>query len=380
MTRGLNLAVSGVADAALLLELLGHGAVAGRLDGQLAWSGSAQHLAGNDAWQISLASNLAGLESRLPIPFDKTRARMLPVSAQLRLDANGVHEFALDGDRVTLRGQVDGKVTTAHFEVQGVAGDLRRAANADPQLEVDVLELKRAPMLLAVAGALLPANGDLALTIGDLRYSARSLGALHAAITRRADGIEFSLESPQAALHQLTAQGRCTEEACRTQFSADTSHLAGLLNGVQLPPEWPTETLHAAGELDWPMQADDMTRVLTGRFDLETQGADSSHQLLANASLNGGQIQLDNVQGSGPAADQVFRGSGRVSLVARNYDLTVDYEQVALAAAAVPSPARAPLTRAWNALRGSVAKRGFAAVPETRRVQWHGSWEGPASK
>ena len=376
VARGLNLSVSGVADAALLLKLLGHGAVGDQVDGQLAWSGSAQRLAGNEAWQISLASNLGGLESRLPEPFGKLRARVLPVSAQLRVDANGVREFELDGDRVKVRGQVDGRFTAAHFEVQGVAGDLRRAANADPQLEVDTLELKRAPALLAVAGALLPTDGELALTIGELRYAERSLGALHAAIARRDHGIEFSLESPQAALHQLTAQGRCAEDTCRTQFTADTGHLAALLRGVRLPPEWPTETLHAAGELDWPMQADDMIRALTGRFDLETQGGDSTHQLIANASLDDGQIRLDNVQGSGPAPDQVFRGSGRVSLVARHYDLTVDYEQVALAATAVPTPARAPLTRAWNALRGSVAKRGFAAVPETRRVQWHGTWEG----
>jgi hypothetical protein len=183
----------------------------------------------------------------------------------------------------------------------------------------------------------------------------------------------------------LTAQGRCSADACRTQFTADTSHLAALLRGVQLPPEWPTETLHAAGELDWPLQAQDLTRALTGRFDLETQGTDSSHQLVANASLDDGLIRLDNVQGSGPAPDQVFRGSGRVSLVARNYDLSVDYEQVALAATAVPTPARAPLTRVWNALRGSIVKRGFPTVPESRRVQWHGSWEadraeGPSSK
>jgi hypothetical protein len=376
MARGLTLGVSGVADAAPLLELLGHGAVADRVDGQLAWNGSAQRLAGNDAWQIALASNLGGLESRLPAPFDKLRARALPVSAQLRVDANGVREFEIDGERVKVRGQVDGRVTAADFEVQGVAGSLRRAANADPQLDIDMIELKRAPALLAVAGALLPANGDLTLSIGELRYSERSLGALQAAIARRADGIDFSLESPQAALHQLTAQGRCIEGACRTQFTADTSHLAALLRGVRLPPEWPTETLHAAGELDWPLQADDTTRALTGRFDLETQGGDSNHQLVANAVLDDGQIRLDNVQGSGPAPDQVFRGSGRVSLVARNYDLSVDYEQVALAATAVPTPARAPLTRAWNALRGSVARRGFPAVPEIRRVQWHGSWEG----
>ena len=73
------------------------------------------------------------------------------------------------------------------------------------------------------------------------------------------------------------------------------------------------------------------------------------------------------MQGTGPAADQVFRGNGRIGLVARDYDVTVDYERVALAAAAVPSPARARLARAWNAVRGS--------VPETKRVQWHGTWD-----
>ena len=80
-------------------------------------------------------------------------------------------------------------------------------------------------------------------------------------------------------------------------------------------------------------------------------------------------------QGTGPAPTEVFRGSGRVGLLARDYDLTVDYEQVSLAATAVPTPARARLSRAWNALRGSVARRGWTDAPESRRVQWHGNWD-----
>ena len=76
-------------------------------------------------------------------------------------------------------------------------------------------------------------------------------------------------------------------------------------------------------------------------------------------------------------ADQVFRGSGRLGLDSRDYDLTIDYERIAAAAAAVPTPARARLTRAWNALRGSAARRGWTeAPPEARRVQWHGYWDG----
>jgi hypothetical protein len=96
---------------------------------------------------------------------------------------------------------------------------------------------------------------------------------------------------------------------------------------------------------------------------------------VANATLADGQIRLANVQGTGPAADQVFRGEGRVGLVARDYDLTVDYERTTLAAAAVPTPARARLARVWNAVRGSAAKRGWTEPPESRRVQWHGYWD-----
>ena len=81
------------------------------------------------------------------------------------------------------------------------------------------------------------------------------------------------------------------------------------------------------------------------------------------------------MQGTGPEPDQVFRGNGRVGLLARDYDVTVDYERVSLAATAVPSPARARLARAWSALRGSVARRGWTEAPETRRVQWHGNWD-----
>jgi hypothetical protein len=135
-------------------------------------------------------------------------------------------------------------------------------------------------------------------------------------------------------------------------------------------------TLHVAGSLDWPAAAGtDIARTLSGTFDLATQGADREHQLTAVATVVDGQILLTDLQGTGPAPDQVFRGNGRIGLVARDYDVTVDYERVALAATAVPSPARARLARAWNAVRGSVERRGWSEAPETKRVQWHGTWD-----
>ena len=372
-------AISGVADAAPLLRLLGRAEAASRVDGEISWTGTAQRL-DDDAWKVSLASALTGVESRLPAPFDKPAARALPVSAQLRVDANGIREFDIGAGRdMTMRGAVENGITTAHFEVQGVTGELRRAGNSsEPHLQIERLDMRRAPTVLAAAAAMLPANGELSLGLDDLRYAARSLGAVQATLTRREDGVGFSLESVQTAQHQLAAQGQCIsgETRCRIEFTADTEHLAALLRGIELPAEWPVETLHAAGELTWPVDPQgELTRELIGQFELETEGSDSSHQLVANATLADGQITLANVQGTGPEADQVFRGAGRVALLAREYDLTVDYERVSMAASAVPTQARARVARAWTALRGSVARRGWAEVPEARRVQWHGTWD-----
>jgi hypothetical protein len=215
------------------------------------------------------------------------------------------------------------------------------------------------------------------VNVAELRHANRGLGALQASLARHANAIEFSLESADGSPHRLDATGRCAaDERCTLEFTVDTRELPTLLGDAKLPAEWPTQSLRASGNLAWRGDGDiDLVRALSGKFDLETQGADSSHQLMASAVLADGQIELQNVHGSGPEADQVFRGSGRVGLAARTYDLTVDYEQVSLAASAVPTPARVRLSQAWSSLRGSVARRGWTETVPAKRVQWHGSWD-----
>jgi hypothetical protein len=372
----LSLAVNGTADAASLVALLGKSALTRSVTGQLAWSGTALKPSTTAPWQLSVASNLIGVQSDLPGQFGKPRSRALPLSAELKLDADGVRDFALEGRELSLRGQMQEGATHARFDAFGVAGELRRGADPHAKTEVAVerLDSRRAPAVLAAAASMLPADAMLSLNIADLRHAERSLGALHAALTRTDSGVAFSFESSEPALHRISAQGTCAsaESLCRAEFTASTAQLGTLLRGVTLPPEIPAEKLHARGEMTWPLAGDDLVVALRGRFDLETEGRDAGHQLIANATLADGQMRLENVQGSGPAADQVFRGSGRVGLVSRDYDLTVDYERVTLAAAAVPTPARARLARAWNSLRGSAVRRGWTEAPETRRVQWHG--------
>jgi Protein of unknown function len=377
---GLGFTVNGVADAAPLLRLLGQEDVAQRVSGQFAWTGSAQANTGDGLWKVSFASNLSGVESRLPAPFDKARARAVPVDAQLAISRDGIREFAVASSRgLDIRGQLAAGVTTAHFEVQGVSGELRRSAKnaTESHLTIKQLDLARAPQVLAAADALLPGDTELVVSVDDARTGARHLGALQATITQQEGGVAFSVESAATAVHQITAKGECPSDGrCSAEFSAATAHLAALLADARLPAEWPTASLNARGTLDWPVDAQgDFSRSAAGKFQIQTAGADDDHQLTASATLSDGQILLADLQGTGPAPDQVFRGNGRIGLTARDYDFTVDYERVSLAAAAVPSPARARLARAWNNLRGSVARRGWTEAPETRRVQWHGSWE-----
>jgi hypothetical protein len=375
--RGVTSAsIQGESDAAPLLKLLGQPEAAGQVNGRLAWSGSLQRreAGARDAWTVSLTSNLAGVESRLPDPFDKMRARHVQISAELRFDERGIQEFSVESGRDTVRGGVQDGVTSARFEIQGIAGELR-AANADPRLTLEKLELRRAPAVLAAAGALLPADSGLAISVAQLRHANRGLGAVQASLARREERVEFSLESQPGSVHELTATGACAGAGCRMQFALDTRELADLLASTELPAEWPTRTLHASGELAWRADAPgDITRALSGDFEIETQGVHEGHQLVASARLADGQIELAEVHGIGPDADQVFQGSGRVALLARTYDVNFDYEQVSLAASAMPTPARARLARAWSALRGSAVKRGWPEATPARRMQWHGSW------
>jgi hypothetical protein len=373
----LSFAVEGKGEVAPLLRALGQDAVADRVRGTLGWSGTVQRVAGDaDGWQIRLESSLAGVESKLPAPFAKTRARSLPVTAQLRVDSGGVRDYSVDGRDFTVRGSARDGANAATFDVQGVAGEMVREAGADPSLRIAKLDARRAAGVFAVAAAMLPANGDVTLAIGELGAGGNSLGALEGSLSRRDSGLRFVVESAGDSPHRVSLDGSCAEAQCRATFVADTSRLAPLVRDAKLPAEWPTASMHAKGELRWPFDAAaDFARTLAGEFEIESQGVDGGHTLNANATIENGQVRLADLQGSGPGSGQVFRGSGRVGLVERDYDVSVDYEQVALAATAVPTPARARLARAWSVLRGSAAKQGWTEAAESKRLQWHGYWD-----
>jgi hypothetical protein len=371
---------NGVADAVPLLRLLGQPVAAEQVSGQFAWTGSAQQSADGAPWQVSLSSNFAGVESRLPEPFGKARGRALATSAEFSVARDGIRSYQITSGRaLALDGRVREGVMRTRFEYEGLAGEVRRAADVQHSVDVDLdrLDLEHGHEVLAVAAALLPADGELRVDVRESRYAERSLGPLHASLARGQDQVSFAFDSPAVAVHQLSGRGQCGADGhCRAEFSADTTQLTALLRDAKLPAEWPAARLQAKGSLAWPASARrDITESLSGRFDLRTESADGEHQLTARATLADGQILLTDVQGTGPEPDQVFRGEGRVGLLARNYDLTVDYERVTLAAAAVPSPARARLARAWNAMRGTAARRGWTDPPEARRVQWHGTWD-----
>jgi hypothetical protein len=373
--------VSGSTDAPALLRLLGQTDAADLVEGQLGWNGTLSRE--QDSWLLTMNSHLGGIESRLPEPLGKTRVRQLPVRAELRLGQPGVREFTITSARDVVRGHVEDGVTIADFEVQGIAGEWRAAPHSagNASLVLEQIELRRTPVVLAAVGSLLPIDAEADVRIGELRHARRPLGAIQAGLRRRAGLVEFNLESAPGARHELNATGACSADTrrCDLDFTFETPELKDLLAVDDLPREWPTRSLRATGELAWPSDvATEPLRHLSGRVDLETRGSVSTHQLAATAVLASGQIELINVQGMGPEADQVFQGSGRIGIAARTYDLTVDYERVSLAATAVPSPARAGLARAWSVLRGTADRRAWTDGAPARRVQWHGTWDGEA--
>jgi hypothetical protein len=367
--------LSGVADAAPWLKMLGRDDAADLVRGRFSWTGQLQK--GSDGWLISLDSVLAGVESRLPAPFSKSRSRQLAVRASLDIGEEGIRGFDLVAGRDMIRGRVLGEGSTSvDFDLHGVSGAWVDAAGSDnPRLDMERLELRQAAWVLGAAGSSLSPDDELAVNVKDLRHADRSLGALRAEITRQPDALAYRFASIGGP-HELAGRGNCTQDRCAAEFQFETSQLAHLILVGELPAEWPKESLRASGELHWEPGNDvDLTRRLNGAFELEARGRDSSHQLASHATISGGQIRFENIQGMGPAPDEVLRGTGRVNLLTRRYDVSVDYEQVALAAAAVPSPARAGFARAWSALRGSAARRGWTEAPPPRRVQWHGSWD-----
>jgi hypothetical protein len=373
--------VSGSTDAPALLRLLGQSDAADLVEGQLGWNGTLSRE--QDSWLLTMNSHLVGIESRLPEPLGKTRARQLPVRAELRLSQAGVREFTITSARDVVRGHVEDGVTVADFEVQGIAGEWRAAPHAagNASLVLEQIELRRTPVVLAAAGSLLPVDAEADVRIGEIRHARRPLGSIQAGLRRRAGLVEFNLESAPGARHDLNATGACSADTrrCDLDFTFETPELKDLLAVDDLPREWPMRSLRATGELAWPSDVvTEPLRHLSGRVDIETRGSVSTHQLAATAVLAAGEIELVNVQGMGPDADQVFQGNGRIGIAARTYDLTVDYERVSLAATAVPSPARAGLARAWSVLRGTADRRAWTDGAPARRVQWHGTWDGEA--
>jgi hypothetical protein len=370
-------AVSGSADAAALLQWLGQPRAATQVAGQLSWTGSL--LKDGDRWRLAVNGNLAGVESRLPAPFAKSSARAVPLRAELDIGAQRIDAFQITSGADTIGGRHENGVLVTSFDVQGISGELRGAASAasDARLTVDRLPLRRAPQVLGAVATLLPEDQRLSIHVTDLRHSARSLGALQASLTHEEGALDFSLESVSGSRHELGGRGACpTDGPCRMEFTFATRQLPELLALRELPAEWPAQTLRATGELTWPRDAGaDIARRVSGQFELESAGTHEGHQLMASARLDSGQIELEDLQGTGPEPDQAFRGQGRIALEARTYDLFIDYERVPLAATAMPSPARAGLTRAWSVLRGAADRRTWAGAEPPRRVQWHGSWE-----
>ena len=127
------------------------------------WLGAAQSPT-DDLWQISLSSNLGGLESRLPEPFDKARARAR--AGERRICASRAMAFAISWSRAVaaleMRGQRPGAASPPRTSTCRAWPENCGASRADgttSELRLDELDARARAAVLAVAAALLPADG-----------------------------------------------------------------------------------------------------------------------------------------------------------------------------------------------------------------------------
>ena len=304
----LTVGIDGVADAAPLLRLLGQAEVASRVNGQLSWTGTAQRRRSGDTGRMAARAREQSLGSREP-PARAVRQGARAGAAGQCADTCrcGRHPRFQSSTAVTSRsaGRSNNGASSARFELQGVAGELRLAGPAaEPRLQFERLDLKRAPAILAVAGAMLPADGEITLDIDDLRHADRSLGAR--ARNPRAAGRGRCVLA-RVGRNRAAPPGRRTGRARASIASARSSSppirkISRRSCGARSyprsgPPSRCMRRANSAGPRTRRAISPPFSRAVSIS---KPKDDDSSHQMSANATVKGGQIELANVQGTGP--------------------------------------------------------------------------------
>jgi len=266
---------------------------------------------------------------------------------------------------------------------------------------LDLAQLDPRGVGAAVAAALGPV---LELSVGQLQWRGRSLGALTARVETGAATVTVRALQLSGAGDEARGSLECTAELCRANFSLESRAAAAMLARLGLRTDLDAAHAAVSGQLDWPAAGTPSLATTSGRIHLELEdGAMHRAGLPAGApalplallavpglvaamglpELRFVRLSADFSVGEGQAltrnlhldGDTEILMQGRVGLLARDYD-----EQVWVLKgeerlpAAVRGLAAGPRVAAlWMSLRD------FLAGGARERAAWRlrGTWDDP---
>ncbi len=192
-----------------------------------------------------------------PSPSTKPAARALPVSAQLRVDANGIQDFQVESGRdLSIHGVVENGITTARFERAGrdrgaaSRSQFVRAAGSDrtPRHETCARGARRGRGAAADERRARPDHRRPAL-----RRSQPGRAAGHAGTRRQRRRVLARIRARPRRTSSPRKGVASTQRRAAASSSPPTPNISPRCCAASsCRAEWPTETLHAAGELSWP--------------------------------------------------------------------------------------------------------------------------------
>ncbi|MGH8132577.1 MAG: AsmA-like C-terminal region-containing protein, partial [Steroidobacteraceae bacterium] len=357
-----------------------------------------------------------GTVSRLDLPGYALLWRQLTHNAawpalQARLQATELFAGGRSYPDVTVLADSNQGVDRLRLESADLAGEVRWPGSADGHPASAHLARLNVPALTdpAAGAGLIAALGPTAqLSIDDLQWQGRSLGAFTATVLTHAAALDVTEAHLAGTSAEAGGTVHCQHELCHAEFSLDSHDASATLASLGFRGDLGAARGHATGDLQWASQADGAALATAeGRLHIELDDgvarstavpggrtAGTPLGLLAVPALLAGmgspplrfsRLTADFAVHDGQAAtsdlhvdgDAEILMRGRIGLAAQDYDAQVwvlkgEQRLPAAVRAFGPTPKMAAL---WLSLRELFA--GAGAGREHVALRLRGTWNAP---
>jgi uncharacterized protein YhdP len=371
--------------------------------------------------KLVVDSSLTGLESSLPVPFEKRAARALPTTLALELDARGVQSLELKTNRnLVARGSRTPAGFATELRLAGLRGKaVAHDAGAKPSsLELETLDVDRMVAILVAARALSADRhaADIALSVADLRVAGASLGPMRSTLKTGASAMRLEQIELPAQLRAGSATIACDAQ-CRVEWRVEPRADAELLRIAGFASVAQAASIVSRGTLTWPGSAAPSADTISGRATVSMregvlQAPDASERLARalaapafvgatapeigfpvvdrfedwsiELALASGEVVVDRWSLDASAGSLTARGS--VSVEPRTHAFDVQWTpRDPIADTTFGTASRPKLAAVWSSLRNRVqqpAKPNPTAAPpmlSALRASVSGGWDTPVA-